>query len=69
MKILFEGVKRAPCWESLQTCVREMLKDDVGRFVRIDKECGGDYHGTGNYTVDFRTANYDIVQIEVVVNG
>ena len=70
MRIKIEGAKNAPKWETLQSMIRESINDDAGKLVRIARTDNGcDYHGCGEYDLDFRTATYDIIPVRVVVSN
>lgn len=68
MKIRIEGAQNAPKWETLESIIRESVNDDTGKLIRIARVDGrSNYHGCGEYDLDFRTATYDIVPVRVVV--
>lgn len=54
MRITIDGASRTPTWEHLQACVRDMLDNEEGVFVRIARPYGGcNYRATGTYAIEF----------------
>lgn len=74
INLKFEGGLIAPCWESIQSIVRSMLKDDsedsTGKLTRIARvDAGCNYRAPGLYNLEYVPTIGDtvLITLEVVI--
>lgn len=74
IRIEISGTYMMPRWETIQTLIREMVRDDDGMLVKIDRinpdgTSHGDYGSPGVYDLRWRFSGpvTDLLTIELVV--
>lgn len=68
MKITLSGCLQSPSWELTQDLIRQVLKDEKGKLINIQRlDNGVDYRGVGEYALKYRTGANEIIPVEFTV--
>jgi hypothetical protein len=73
MRIVLEGMKRAPNWVTISKLIRECDNSPEGHLTRINRvDRGVDYQACGEYDLEFNRMDISretVVPIKLIVSG